>query len=87
MCHLCNEAGHKAMYCNKSTPEQRAEQARIENEPFFKKFTMQTKIGKMYMQQILAGSDDPLKPDAEKSRLFRTQPKPLEEVTCFKVCI
>lgn len=36
VCHYCNEYGHKAMYCLKMTPEQRAEQARIENEPFFK---------------------------------------------------
>jgi len=36
VCSLCNDIGHKGQYCQKATPEQRAEQARIENDAFFK---------------------------------------------------
>ncbi|KAL0270976.1 UNVERIFIED_CONTAM: hypothetical protein PYX00_008231 [Menopon gallinae] len=85
VCHYCNEYGHKAMYCLKMTPEQRAEQARIENEPFFKKFTMQTKIGKMYMSQIIAQTRNVDGANGDKKGgIFRGPHKPLDEVTCYK---
>lgn len=49
---------------------------------------MQTKIGKMYMSQIIAQTRniDGSNNGDKKQGTFRGPHKPLDEVTCYKVC-
>lgn len=46
---------------------------------------MQTKIGKMYMSQIIAQTRNLDGANGDKKGMFRGPHKPLDEVTCYKV--
>ena len=48
---------------------------------------MQTKIGKMYMNQIINQAKSADGSTDNVRRGFKGPQKPLDEVTCYKVCI